>query len=566
MDTYLSGGGNEFLAKLIPLLFLILAFYQCLRSFRENRYRKSSIALAIVLIAWLLAVLLSLLSQYASIPGTESAAFTFVTLLLVLVGLFVGVNSLVDLSNPIYRRQTGKKEASWAIINSVLLLVVVFPNMYGSITRISQPESLPEVRKIPFVTPAKSVSNSPQIYDAPDLNFRITIPQKPWTMIDAKKIAPEASVAFIRTRPAMYCMIIGENTGSSIDLIALTELAKAYLRSSADWSSVLEEKAYRLKNREGVRIVTEARVQGQDVTYVHWLHVADRYAYQLIAWTERSTPKEWLLQEFDSAFSGFQTGTGSPLQLQTATTETLPDANVRYSKFGYSLRAHEPWEFSPDPEYDKVHIGIDAVYFILPVYLMGFEPSHEIFARAIMKADGLDSETVDAFAEYFEYSESSASLQSEFRSGEMIYEDRFILKNGFAYWVGLRYAREIRVENRILNQAHSLIAFKQSPPTINTQAFSEREKTFHSQVFNQMGELFYNKGKFPESLQYLKTAFDLKQDQLILDSICRVYLATRQPEEALQWLEKYQKFFPDSQALKQRRDEVKKRLEKTKSN
>ena len=116
-------------------------------------------------------------------------------------------------------------------------------------------------------------------------NCRFTAPGKPWVQLDAGKINRDAKLAFMRTQPASYCMLIAEKLDTFVfDNEQFAELTLGHMRSASGLLRETRRLPRRVHGLHGLLLEIDAQVSGQKVTYVNWVCTTNGWAYQLLQW------------------------------------------------------------------------------------------------------------------------------------------------------------------------------------------------------------------------------------------------------------------------------------------
>jgi hypothetical protein len=153
------------------------------------------------------------------------------------------------------------------------------------------------------------LSNRPlekQVLTFKSLNFKITVPSKPWVQIDAKKFNPAATVGLMRANPQIMFFVIAEKLNEDIEISVdtLVEVAKGNLRSVSTAVKDFQQKPWSCNGLNGVRLETDVKIKGIPFTYVHWVLACRNYCFQLVI-AGSTEEKKKIIEEADLVFPCF---------------------------------------------------------------------------------------------------------------------------------------------------------------------------------------------------------------------------------------------------------------------
>ncbi len=311
---------RENLIRVTPLVLLIIGSFHCVRSFQNREHhRKSSVALILTLSGLALIGITGLLHIELRWPVELIFGLFCCFFILVTLGSFLAVVALADLFNPVIKYRSGKFEAFTSIVLALVFIFLfasdlrsVLPNIGSTDYHIPQQPAAGmkkhTVKTVPEDTkpPSKEVQPGPAV-EFPEYKLSFKPPAKPWTSLSTKRINKDACLAFLRTRPTVFSMIIAWKATywGSLRLDDAVKQAVKNLRKTPETSWIVEENLFELNGYKGVLLVHEAMEGGKTYTYVHWIFVYGPYSYQLVTWAEKSVGREKIKQEFIDVFSGF---------------------------------------------------------------------------------------------------------------------------------------------------------------------------------------------------------------------------------------------------------------------
>jgi len=191
---------------------------------RPTANMKCLLALLLVLAAALIAC------AAAMLPGGEVwVGVRFILLLpvlrLIIAGWVLAIVGLVEMRTARERFAQGRRQAVLAFVLGALPI--------GSV-------GLGVVRGILEAAAAKRVQplagqRAGELLRFDDRNFQFTSPPPPWVPVDAKRVAPDATLAFLRADPELMMAVTAEAPGVSAGVTSqiYAEILKAITKSKA---------------------------------------------------------------------------------------------------------------------------------------------------------------------------------------------------------------------------------------------------------------------------------------------------------------------------------------------
>jgi hypothetical protein len=267
--------------ELIGLLALLAGALKCMTMLsRPTASRLCVTSLMLVLLGWLGAAVSIMVQRHTGVEMTSLTMMAAVgsSALLFAAGLVIGIIGLVTYKRDRYIQ--GRAQAIWAVLlSSIYLLIFGSSFVYGVVLGIQKRAAMVD----------RAADGESHTYEKPLLNFSITPPADArWASLKPEVISPVATLAFHRTSPSLYCLIVAESLGDSKRLTTefVSEFAKSNLASTAKVSSQHEQKET-VNGRVFNHIISNAKLSsGDDFVYEHWIAVLNGYSYQLIFWTK----------------------------------------------------------------------------------------------------------------------------------------------------------------------------------------------------------------------------------------------------------------------------------------
>ncbi len=213
-------------------------------------------------------------------------------------GSILSIIALVEIKRDHEGRYVqGKWQAIWALIISSGLIWVVFP--YGG-------AAMREVQQRRLAAAAGPAFGK-GMDRRDEFNFQLRPLGSGWVSVDAKRLNPVATIAYLRKWPEMSLTVIAEALGveADVNLDRLSEIARAQLAAAMTSMGPMEQQPFQIDKIQGLRCVNEATVGNNEIFFVRWLGVYHGYVYQLIATGKREDRTE-IEKEADEAFHCFE--------------------------------------------------------------------------------------------------------------------------------------------------------------------------------------------------------------------------------------------------------------------
>jgi hypothetical protein len=270
---------SKSLPQIILICLLLAGILKCIQVMR----RPSSgtlcvLSLTLALGAWLVGAVLAILRRGAldshPILPLVNVILAILFLAALLAGFVVGIVGLILYRNRREDIQQGRRQAIGGVVVSSLGLLLVCGGAVSAIGgKLGERPPL-----------ASSVAGEVKEYD--DLNFRITVPARPWVELDADAFNPDSTVAYMRRRPEVYFMIIAEVVGVEFDFTSesLAAIAEGNLKAVASRSSFSEKTPESITGVAGIRFTSLSSYTEGELFHSFWTGSHNGYAWQLITW------------------------------------------------------------------------------------------------------------------------------------------------------------------------------------------------------------------------------------------------------------------------------------------
>jgi 16S rRNA (guanine527-N7)-methyltransferase len=275
-DAFRTGEAVGRVFGLVAIFVIVVAgIRKCLEiARRPTANAKGAWSLALGLGTWAAASALDAIRVLAGLGPWTMLIWVVMFGSAIATGL-LAVQALVEIRRAPEKYAQGRGQAIGAL---VLGGVLVGAGIVGVVSGVSRASSIPaEWAGDPHPPGEKLV--------VADQNFTFDAPEKPWTTLDAKKLNPQATLAFARSNPPVYLMIIAETTPTLTarsEMVA--EVTKANVRSAAERAVLVAERPHDVHALPGVWIEMNAELKTGPLAYVAWV-LADRgHLHQLLVW------------------------------------------------------------------------------------------------------------------------------------------------------------------------------------------------------------------------------------------------------------------------------------------
>ncbi|MBN8227025.1 DUF3857 domain-containing protein [Corallococcus macrosporus] len=550
MTTLLFAAATDpglFSGSLIWILVILFGLFKHREALQEaSTNRKAIYSLVAVEIAALVMLVSRVLKPMFDGP-LGAALVPLVAFVLLLLGLFLAVTSLIELRSDKERWLKGRSHAGWATALSVLLLGSMGFGFFNALSRRDE-------------IPADYRAEKPEegIRDEA-FNFAFRHPGKPWMTINAPRLNTLAKFAMARGgKSQMFFIIIpeksadGEAPGGEESTELIADVVAANLEGGLGPVEKLSREPHAVGELKGIRMRTRANHKQMQLTYVQWVYSHEGYAYQLMAWGSTKNEKE-LFEEADRLFSHFSMV--DPQRKATPDAAAASPLTGHSTEYGYSVELDgrlwaRPTNLATEfPEADFGAISDNASVVVVPIWLFGEEPSPDALAHGLLSVLNVDSDeaavrnahevtTGKLSGRAFTYeaqNEEGAVDEYElrvFRDGDMAY-----LLAG--WWVKNQPTLGTRVRSAL--DAVQLSAPSTAP---RAAAVGKASATTHARVFNSIAMYHADREDLAAALPFFKRAFELEPgDPVLLINTVAGYSAAGQYEEGLALINAHAKRF-----------------------
>lgn len=550
MHTLLFAAATDpglFPGNLIWILLLLFGLFKHREALREASVnRKAIYSLVVVEIAALVMLVSGLLKPVLDGPF-RAVLLPLVTFILMLLGLFLAVTSLVELRSDKERRLKGRTHAWWAVALSVLILGGMGFGFFSALSRRDE-------------IPADFRAEKPDegIRDE-EFNFAFQHPGRPWITMNATRLNKLAKFAMARGGKAQMFFIIipeksadGEAPGGDDSTELIADMVAANLESGLGAVEKLSREPHAVGALKGIRMSTRAHHKQMPLTYVQWVYSHQGYAYQLMAWGSTNDEKE-LFEEADRLFSRFSMV--DPQRRSAPAGAAASPLTGQSTEYGYSVELDgRLWERPNNlatefPEADFGAVGDNTSMLVVPIWLFGEEPSPDALAHGLLNVLAVDSDeaTVRNAREITSDTLSGRAFTYEAQNEEGAvdeYELRVFRDGDMAYLLAGWWAKNQPTLGTRVRSA--LDAVKLSAPSTapRSAAVGKASATTHAKVFDSIARYYSDRDDFASALPWFKRAFELEPGEpMLLVNAVAAYSGAGRYEEGLALINAHAKRF-----------------------
>lgn len=547
-DAYDAGVRTSRLVGSLLVLLWILGCWRGLR--RPGTSRMCSLSLIITLLAVLTLQIASLISKSLGPSRTVGLMIGAVTLVFVTAGAVVAIIGLVDYRAQGRNHQRGRAAAVTALIISALLVSVMVGGALKAARRTSAAS---------LVSKDKGVAGSELSFE--ELNFKITTPGRPWVRMDAAKVNPEAAVAFMRSRPHVFFMVLAESAGfeSGYDTGTLAEVAKANLGSVATQYRVLSERPVRSGGLPWTEIESEVRLAGHDFHYINRVMATNGFLFQLVTWGSLS---DRVAVAREAEVMGRAFALLDPDRVSVIPMNPAP-RQFTSKRFGYQVELEgDSWELwdgedieMPEAEYVVSGFGQRRWLFVVPLYLFDCNPSLDAISVALLKTMLIElsdpglSDEVDTEAEG--WVRRGWTYRRELEGVDYLYRLEVCRRGNLALLVAAYEAEATVPDLEALDAAIRQVTLPADPPAIlDASTLSDNARYAHANAFNAAALTYFEAQQYDDALCLFALGVDLKpRDDTLLGNLLLCLTRLDRCDEALEWIERRKERVDASQSL-----------------
>jgi len=512
--------------------------------------------------------------------GIRSAGFLGMSLGLVTFGLvFVGfVLSIVGLAQiwraPMNRYKQGIGQGITGLLIAAILGGL---GVYGFVSRLQRdgiPKDFRLAENSAEAVKARVPGQSGLTFD--DFNFRLTAAGRPWVQIDAKRVNPVATAAFMRASPQIFMCIIAEKTDAKLGLESrfLADIAIANMKSAAESASVVDDNEHSVNGLKGILLRSNVQIGKLNLIYLHWVTVHKGFSYQCVFWTSTDNAKE-LRANADEFLKGFN------LIDASRTAYGAPLADVHSDAFGFDLSVAKSdwvkWNSATDyPEAAESFStnGGHVLCSLVPVHLGKLNPNFEAVIYAMLQTLNI-AYPDDAIQNRRSINAQDVGLPEKGAlppgvegcvmdftravDGKPCSYRFTIIRNGptalmLSAW-HFTNGKDNEADSRAAADAARILRISTpSPEGVPVERMNARELNTQVVFLNQLGHYYYNAKDYVRAAEFYQASFERsKNDAVLIGNWVVAMHEGGKSDEALIILDKYIDRFPKISRLRSRR-------------
>lgn len=482
---------------IFPAIFII-SIVKCLTMLRRPHVCKPCvIALAILLLAWLCSIMLSMATRWLpEWPAPLTIIGSVLLGVMVIAAIIMAIVGLALYDSRVHLQ--GRAQAIWTlVICSIFVLVGASSLFVGQVGSNIAPLS----------SPGKTVINE-------EFNCLIEMPPR-WVETKPSTINELACIALRRSRPEAYVMVIGEHLDGEIELEAYMDSVKANMAASA---TSVEEDHTTSATIDGMPFLRRSCIVKTDAAlnipmyFEQWVTAQPGYCWQIHLWGP-SAGRKSLESEFNRIAESFRV-----LKKERAVPASALVKNVESLDWGYQTKLGEDtWKAWTDikertPLADFAALRPLECVVVIPVNLGPQPPELEAAAAGLLARLEIPFPSDDWHSkpwpnEWGEGLEVSGSRDLD--SKTFLYKIRIAQKGPRALLIGGWYKKEKGSEG-VIDRAFASITLMMDAPGVLPEHQPAQKETL-GLVCNDIGLWYYNRQKMPQAAEWCWRGFGQTQ-------------------------------------------------------
>ena len=390
------------------------------------------------------------------------------------------------------------------------------------------------------------------VFEQPELNFRLDLGGAAYTYVDFTAQAPDASFAAVRFSPNAFSIVVVEDLGPGFTAEEYAEIVQISMTSRFDGGvegAIRDASDIGLREERGMRVVQKtihATVGATPVTYVLSAVVDGARAYQLLTFAS-DEPDDVVIAEANRLLAGFEIM--DPALNQDVVAEANAIDDYRSGTFGYRFRARgKGWYAWSDLDNTKdgadfgalSALGYGAV--VMPMCWRGEAPNENSIYRVMMQQFGEDY-PADFVTEERDVRKGDASGKllvgvDETEGENYLYLQWIIANEHCAYTLAAWGPEKGRNVRKDLEKLWKDFEISGRPTALDEVYASDAEREVNAYLVNALGLHFYEARSFRDAFRYFEQASDLSpNDEAYVVNAVRSLVEIDAFEEAGPWLE-----------------------------
>jgi transglutaminase-like putative cysteine protease len=505
-----------------------------------NTYAAAGLAAALG--AWTTASIVTALRLYFP-PSARDPLLGFVGLALFGLGSAAVVLAIVGLTQLGRRRYEiqGRAQAIWAIVLGGLVFVAMTA---GFVTAALDGERKQQVAS----EGAIDWGTKGEVLRFDDLNFTIEAPPSPYVRWDAKKTNPSATVAFLRTKPYVYAIVIAERneSGSVMDSAGLAAIARANVQANSKaTATVTADEPHAVNGLPGMRFFADTKAGALDITYAFWTYADNGFLYQIMVWGE-PRDRTRVRADAEAIVARFHVID----RTRPAKEPARPFGRFQSAEFPYSVDLEgSPWMLWPasSRQHKEAEIGgllgNQSAFAITPFVLDGRPVHPDALTSSVLREWGVEFPGAVTGLRKLDYEglsgyELGFSRQSD--NGPYDYRVRVLSKDRWGVfaiaWTAHKTGDEIAgVADGVFRGLH----IDTRTPPLDPATLGENGLRYHARLYDHLGLFYYRAKDYRTSLGYLEPAvrWDDRESDYLLHAV-RAWADAGEPASGLTLLDR----------------------------
>jgi tetratricopeptide (TPR) repeat protein len=409
-----------------------------------------------------------------------------------------------------------------------------------------------------------------------DLNFKFSPPGRPWAQADAAKLNRYANLAFLRSRPDVYFMVIAEKDGvANLSTETLAELADTRMRSVSDSFKTLERSPRRVGRLNGLEVRLSAQLGVGQLYYVKWFCATNGWAYQLLTWGRIEDRRfvENEAQQMMARFDVIDPMRNPPMSRSDEFTDFV-STNFHFAVH-FASSDWSAWR-TIDKNCQYANFGMlrrdDAALVVSAVFLKGLEVRPDIIYRGILTGTGLGMNQ-DILSTARSVTESGlqgieTTFNQRMQAGsDCTYRVKILQGGGFAYLiVGWADRANTNTDKSIADAFSRVEILPSSSAAPDSSALSAREKRVQRMLLNGIGLAYSREQQYEQSQRFFEAVLevgDVSKEMPYLSNLSDALMGAGKHREALNALERYPEMVEAQTSLQATRAYLQGRLGQT---
>ena len=482
---------------------ILLGVLKCAKiSRREQTNSKAAIGLMLVLIGWLTYSLAGVLAREQPVNRLLLIGGGLVAFSLMMVGSTIAVLGLAEIRKDRHKYRQGSAQAKWALAITTWFLIVmgttVFQRLRGQTAAPASPMAV-------LTQPDGNLESTEQF------NFRIEDIPTGWVAMDAKRLNPQAVLAYSRVNPQAVFFAVAEEFGqTNLTQELLAEVSRANLTSAATAAELGALEEFTLNGLPGLGFSSVATVGTQVYSYRHWVGARNGFAYQLIMGADQRTTSQAQLEELAfEFFSGFRQIDPNRKSYVGRAPEQIASAI-----YGYQLDltdgAWQLWDDLSSKAFEAELGALDltgAAMVVIPVAFEQEPPAQEIIEAVLLDCFDFNREELATPVEVSQAGARGREFSAERGEAEERYHFRIrIVTKQRLTWVAAVWKRGGQADPEQLNELMSCIQISPRATAPDLDALEDSEAERLASVYFRIGKELNQRKQHLAALPYLRRA------------------------------------------------------------